>query len=255
MLFLLKIAVPPVLVAVMSLAARWWGPTVGGLLLGLPWMTGPVLVFLCLDKGVAFAVAACTGIELGVVCISAFLLAYGLATVFAPWPVCLGAAIVAFFATAWVTAGLDIPLVGAAAAGAASLAVSYVLLPRPATSTFPAALPWWDIPMRMLATLVLVTIIVLCADLLGPQLSGVASTYPAMVTVIGSFTHRQWGRDPLRRVLRGLTLSLFGFVAFFVVVGFSLPEHGLVRSFALAAVIAVAISSTLMAFNRRRSAA
>ena len=70
MLFLLKIAVPPFLVAAMSLAARWWGPTIGGLLLGMPWMTGPVLFFLALDKGEDFAVGACAGIELGVVCVA-----------------------------------------------------------------------------------------------------------------------------------------------------------------------------------------
>ena len=76
MLFLLKIALPPILVAVMSLAARRWGPTFGGLVMGLPWMTGPVLFFLGLDKGEEFAVAACAGIELGVLCICAFMLAY-----------------------------------------------------------------------------------------------------------------------------------------------------------------------------------
>src|SRR5436190_1911475 len=77
MAFLLKIAVPPFLVAAMSLAARWWGPTIGGLLLGMPWMTGPVLFFLALDKGEDFAVGACAGIELGVVCVAAFMVAYG----------------------------------------------------------------------------------------------------------------------------------------------------------------------------------
>ena len=96
MLLLLKIAVSPILVAVVSLAARWWGPTIGALLMGLPWLTGPVLYFLAMDKGVEFGVAACTGIELGVVCICAFMLAYGAATAFAPWPVCLAAAAAAF---------------------------------------------------------------------------------------------------------------------------------------------------------------
>ena len=58
MLLLLKLALPPVLVAVISLVARRVGPTIGGMLVGLPWMTGPVLYFLALDKGIDFAVAA-----------------------------------------------------------------------------------------------------------------------------------------------------------------------------------------------------
>ena len=114
--FLLKITVPPILVAVMSLAARRWGPTVGGLLMGLPWMTGPVLFFLALDKGGDFAVAACAGIQLGVICIYAFILAYAPTSFVAPWPVCLLAATIAFGAVAWLVQGQPILLVTAAAA-------------------------------------------------------------------------------------------------------------------------------------------
>ena len=78
MLFLLKIAITPLLVAGVSIAARWWGPTVGGILMGLPWFTGPTLFVLVQDKGIDFGVAACVGIELGVACVAAFILAYGL---------------------------------------------------------------------------------------------------------------------------------------------------------------------------------
>jgi len=111
MLFLLKIAVPPILVALMSLAARRWGPTVGGLLMGLPWMTGPILFFLALDKGGEFAVTACAGIQLGVIGIYAFILAYAATSFAAPWPVCLIAATIAFGVVAWLVQGQPIPLV------------------------------------------------------------------------------------------------------------------------------------------------
>ena len=126
MLFLLKIAVPPILVALMSLAARRWGPTVGGLLMGLPWMTGPVLFFLGLDKGGEFAVAACAGIQLGVVCICAFMLAYSATSIVAPWPFCLAAATVAFAVVGWIVQGQPIPLVPAAAAALAVLVATYL---------------------------------------------------------------------------------------------------------------------------------
>ena len=252
MLLLLKVAMPPILVGGISLAARWWGPTVGALLMGLPWLTGPVLFFLAMEKGTAFGVDACTGIELGVVCICAFMLAYGAATAFAPWPVCLAAAAAAFAATAWATQGVEIALHSAAAVAAAGLGVTYLLLPRPATAAFPAALPWWDIPARMLATLVLVGGISLGADALGPQLSGIVSTYPAIVTVIGSFTHHRWGRDAVRHMLRGLALSLLAFVAFFLTVGATLAEVGVTASFVLGTAAALPVSAALLALNRWR---
>jgi hypothetical protein len=263
-LFFLKIALPPVLVAAMSIATRVWGPTIGGLLLGLPWMTGPVLFALALDKGEAFAVEACVGIQLGVICIVAFMFAYAIASAIAGWSLSLAAAVAGFAAVAWATqefgralwASTNVllsPLAATAGFAAVSLAIAAWLLPRPRGAPAPAALPWWDIPVRMLATLVLVAIIMLSADLLGPQLSGIVSTYPAILTVIGTFTHHQWGRDAVRRILRGLAQSLFAFVVFVLVVGTTLPALGLVGSYALASAFAVAISAGFLAFNRRRA--
>src|SRR5262249_54738827 len=98
MLFLLKIVVTPLLVAVVALAVRRWGPAVGGILMGLPWFTGPVLFILIQDQGIEFGVAACVGIELGMVCLSAFMMAYGLVATFAGWPWCLAAANAAYLA-------------------------------------------------------------------------------------------------------------------------------------------------------------
>ena len=101
MILLLKIAVTPLLVVAVSLAVRWWGPTVGGILMGLPWFTGPVLFILIQERGGEFGVAACLGVEIGVICISAFILAYGLVAAVAAWPLSLAAAMVAFFASAF----------------------------------------------------------------------------------------------------------------------------------------------------------
>ena len=253
MLFLLKIALPPVLVAAMSVATRLWGPTIGGLLLGLPWMTGPVLFFLARDKGEDFGVGACVGIELGVVCLSAYMLVYGVMTIFAPWPICLAAAAAAFIACAWALQDLALSLWTATAAATTGLLTMVLLLPRPRTPPEAMALPWWDIPARMLVTLALVAVIMLTADALGPQLSGIVSTYPVILTVVGTFTHQQWGRDAVRRVLRGVAVSLTSFVAFFLVVGLTMPIAGVEGSFGLASVPAVAISGLLLKMNRRRA--
>ena len=255
MLFLLKLTLPPLLVAMISLIARWWGPTIGGLLMGLPWMTGPVLVFLALDKGVPFAIEACTGIELGVICVAAFMLAYGVVSSFARWPASVAAGAAAFGTSAFLIKDVALTLPEAAAAASASLVFAYLVLPRPRAPAATAALPWWDIPARMLSTIVLVGAILLTAELLGPRLSGIVSTYPTMVTVISAFTHHQWGRDAVRRLLRGLALSLLVFVVFFLVVGMSMPVVGLALSFVIAAALVLVIHAVLLVSMRRRSGA
>jgi hypothetical protein len=250
MLLLLKLAVPPVLVAVVSLAARAWGPTIGALLMGLPWLTGPVLFFLTLEKGTDFGVGACSGILLGVVCICGYLLAWGAAGVIGSWPLCLAAASAAFAATAWATHEIQFDLVTASALATAGLLVTFLLLPAPVARTMPAPLPWWDIPGRMLATLLLIGVISLAADALGARLSGVVSTFPVSVSVIGAFTHHQWGREAARQMLRALALSLLAFVAFFLVVGLALPVVGLVSSYVLAAICAIFVSSLVLLASR-----
>jgi hypothetical protein len=261
MLFLLKIAVTPLLVAGVSLAVRWWGPTVGGILMGLPWFTGPVLFILIQDQGIVFGVGACVGVLIGVTCISAFMLAYGLAAAVARWPVSLAAAVAAYGASVAATsvpaferaiAGIVPPLWAAAAVGGASLGVVLALLPRPRREARPPAPPWWDMPARMLGAAALVAVLVVGADALGPRLAGILASYPIILTITGVFTHYSGGRDAVLHVLRGLAASLFGFIAFFLVLGLALPGAGVVGAYALAAITGLAITAALVAAHRAR---
>jgi hypothetical protein len=262
MLFLVKVAVTPLLVAAVSLAARWWGPTIGGILMGLPWFTGPTVFLLIQDKGLDFGVGACVGIELAVVCISVFIVAYGVTARFAGWLTSFGVALVLYAASAWLVQQLPAlpvepselvaPLWLGAAAGSLALVMAYALLPRPRTTTLPQALPWWDIPMRMVATGTLVAVLLIAADALGPTLSGIVAAYPVILSVVCTFTHHRWGREAVWSILRGITLSLFSFVAFFLVVGLTLPGVGLIVSYVLAAPVALAMTTVLVLLNRVR---
>ena len=260
MLFLVKIAVTPLLVAGMAIAARRWGPTVGGILMGLPWFSGPVLFILILDQGIEFGVGACLGIMIAVTCVSAFMLAYGFVAAVAGWPLSLAAGTAAFFASAAAMsdpvplARVLPPLWAAAGLAAASLCVALALLPRPRGAMPPQAPPRWDIPARMAAAAALVATIVTGADALGPRLAGIMASYPIVLTVTGTFTHYSSGRDAIWRVLRGLAASLFGFIVFFLVVGLTLPAAGIVGAYALASLAAVAITCALLAAHRASQA-
>jgi hypothetical protein len=262
MLFLLKIAVTPLLVAAVTLAARRWGPTVGGLLMGLPWFTGPILLVLVLDRGAEFGVAASIGIELGVVCISAFMLAYGLLAAVSRWPASLAGAVAAFFASAaampavqpWIIPAPVPPLWAASGLAVASLGGVLALLPRPRGAIRLEAPPWWDIPARMATAAGIVTAVALSAEALGPRLAGILSTFPVIVLVVGVFTHHRSGPDAVRHFLRGVAAALVGFVAFFLVVGLTLGSLGLLAAYALAAVATLAVTAGLLVLHRVRHA-
>ncbi len=251
---LIKISVPPLLVALMSLAARRWGPTFGGLIMGLPWMTGPVLYFLGNDKGIDFLVDAARGAELAVWGMGGFILCFGYAAVNgASWPWALSTAVAGYAAVGLLTQGLVVSHGAAVGVALAILIATNRLLPYPATAAVPGRLPAWDIPARMVCTFVLVAVIMVTTDVLGPQRSGLVASYPVILTVIGVFTLRQWGPDALLRVLRGISLSLLTFVGFFAVIGFAAPVLGLSASYAAATATALCIGGTLVGWNQRRS--
>ena len=157
MLFLLKIAISPFLVAAVSVAARWWGPTVGGILMGLPWFTGPTLFLLDPGQGHRlWRVGLCRHrarrrvrgrLHPG----------YGLVSIVARWPLCLAGGVAAFAASALaaqhpallagVARGATGPLWVASGVGLVALAIALLLLPRPTATPASQALPWWDIPI------------------------------------------------------------------------------------------------------------
>ena len=89
---------------------------------------------------------------------------------------------------------------------------------------------------------------------MGPQLSGIMSTYPVIVTVVGTFTHHRWGREAVWRMLRGITASLVGFVAFFLVVGLD-PRRlsASSRPMRLLPLVALAMTTGLFFLNRARA--
>jgi hypothetical protein len=81
-LLAVKLIVTPLMILAASLAGRRWGTAVGGWLVGLPLTSGPVAVFLAIERGADFAAEASAGSLASVVAQAGFCLGYALA---APW--------------------------------------------------------------------------------------------------------------------------------------------------------------------------
>lgn len=242
---IVKLTLVPLLVGLMSEVARRWGPTVGGFIMGLPWMTGPILLFLSLEKGEVFGRGVAIGVLIGTAGIGVWAFVYATMARFVRWPSALAAAAVAYFAVGYAIGDLALGLWPAAALASSGLIASFIAMPRPAEPDGPRFLPWWDIPLRMAATAALVGCISIASEFLGPQLSGVAAAYPVILTTIGAFTHYRWGAAAVIRMLRSVMFSLISFVMFFVAAGSALESHGAIVSFAFA-VIAASVSSALV---------
>ena len=100
---LVKIFLTPLLILMCLLVARRWGSFVGGVIAGLPLISGPVSFFLTLEQGAAFSAAASFNTLLGVLACTTTALIYPRLAVWGmPWFVCLPAALCGFFGGGWV---------------------------------------------------------------------------------------------------------------------------------------------------------
>ena len=256
----LKLVLTPLLVGAASLAGRRWGSAVGGWLIGIPFTSAPIALFLALDHGPRFAAVAAVGIMAGTASQSAFCLGYSWTARRLGWALSLPAATLAFAGVTSVLAVVLLPALVLLSALAlfvvmiVLLVVSLFLMPTHSAHNDQAIeridFPRWDIPLRMVVATSFVLALTSAAPLLGPRLAGMLAPFPLYGAVLAAFAHRMQGADSAVAVLRGLLLGLFAFVSFFLVLALLLPD-GLALAFGTAIVVALAVQGASLVAGRR----
>jgi hypothetical protein len=250
---LLKLTLTPFLVGGASLAARRWGPAIGGWVVSLPLTSGPVLLFLAIERGPQFAVDTSVGTLLGLAAIVAYSLAFVAASSRGP-VASIVAASVAYAVAGLVlqlAAGWPFALLVVLVAGAILLAVRAV--PASSGRRVTARHPAWDLPARVVVGTALVLGLTSAAPLLGPTASGIVTTFPVYVSVLSVFAFLNEGRDGAINVLRGLLTGLVGTVAFYVGVYALAVPAGIGPAFLVAVLATLAVQA--VALPRVRAAA
>jgi len=245
-LLLLKLTLTPLLVGGASLAARRWGPAIGGWIVSLPLTSGPVLFFLALDPGPAFAKAATTGTLLGLGAICGFCVGYLAASRRGP-VVAIAAA-----SAGYVLVGIGVgPITGAPFPVLAVLVVAAItavlrLLPAPGGPRPAREHPAWDLPARVVIGTALVVGFTALAPILGPVTGGLVATFPVYVSVLVVFEHLRSGRTGALDVLRGLLTGLYGTVAFYLVVHALVVPAGVAVAFGAAILVTAAVGAVAL---------
>jgi hypothetical protein len=244
---ILKLVVTPALIGAASLAGRRWGAAVGGWLVGIPFTSGPIALFLALDHGASFAASASVGMLLGTISQAVFCLAYSWSASqgVVSWLASLGSGCVGFAASTVVLQALGVSLVRATLATLIALVVALFLVPRTPDksdeSESPATLPpRWDIPARMVVATVFVVLLTAVAPVLGPYLSGLLSPFPLFGAVLVVFVHRSEGATSAMKLLRGLLFGLFAPAGFFMALSALIETWGIGLGFAAATATALA---------------
>lgn len=251
-LLLLKLSLTPVLIGAASLAARRWGPSIGGWLVALPLTSGPVALYIALDRGTAFAAGTAEGSIGGLLGDAAFALGYAwLARRFGWFVSMLGGFCCFAIAALAMQPFISGPAVVLFAIVAVAMAVCLRLAPVAAAAGGAAPLPRWDIPARMVVGTSIVLAITEAASVLGPQLSGILAAFPVYVTVLAVFAHRLQGPETAMGVTRGLQFGLFGTIVFFLVVTSTIESLGIGFAFCAGILATVAVQSVSLRLVRR----
>ncbi len=250
-LLAIKLLLAPGFVVGASLAARRFGPRIGGLIAGLPVVAGPILLVYALAHGRAFAAGAAAGTLLGLVSLICFVVVYARLAGRLFWGASMLAGWLAFALATLIFSAFSIPAGAALGVAAVGLLLGLVTLPRPGFQPreHPSPSPW-DLPVRAGCALVLVITLTGIAGWLGPQLSGLLAPFPIISTVLATFTHAQRGTDELLRLLRGMVSGFVAFALFCFVLAVSLPGLGIASAFALATALALLVQAAALLLAR-----
>jgi hypothetical protein len=256
--FALKLLLAPALIAVATLAGRRFGPSVSGWLVGLPFTSGPVSFFLALEQGTSFAAAAAAGSIAGVAASALFAIAYSATARHAGWLVSLLIGSVAFALAAVTLHALPlsadpVTLAGIYLAGVSVAIAGTIAIPKPTAVDEAPPPPAWDLPARMIIATVLVVAITGAAPILGPQLSGLITTYPIYASVLGVFAHVQRGPGAATQVMRGLCYGIVAFATFFLTIGTLVDRVGVAVAFPAAAGAALVVQALTLTRVRMRA--
>ncbi len=247
----LKLLLVPAFLAVISFAGRRWGPNVAGWLAGFPSLTGPILLFLAIERGADFTVSASVISLAAVFPALAFGISYAWACTRLRWPGSLACAFAAW--TAAVLLLSQLPLQAASSLGISLLAmfVGPRLFPRVQSQWGSSALPAYELLLRMAAGAGMVLAVTAAAEGLGTTWTGLFAAFPVMSTVLAVFSQRANGPGFVVALLRSMIGGFYSYIAYCLCVAVLLEKYGIAVTFTVAVVAAVTVQGAAKAILLR----
>ena len=251
---LFKLILGPLLIALVTMAGRRWGPSIGGWLVGLPLTSAPVVLFLALDQGTAFAAVSAQAIMVGLISVGLFCLTYSWLARVRRWrwlPTMLAGWLVVFISI-FLLNQVSLPLLPEFVAVIVVQTVVLRLIPivrgvEPSSGSTPR----WEIPARMVVVTIFILALTGLAQLLGPRLSGLLAPFPLYATILAVFTHHFQSPEASSNLLRGVVLGSFSPAAFFLVVALMIQTAGIPLTFLCATLLALAMHAVSLAMLQR----
>lgn len=212
MLFLLlRLFIAPLAVLAGTLAQRRFGHAVGGIIIGLPLTSLPMLLLVALQHGTAFATSMSNADLVGSLAEVAVILVYvRLAPRISP-TMTLVSALGAFTVTAGVIHLFTFSTVLAGLIAIASFTVALRCWPRRLPE--PAQSGRHRLALRVVLSAGFTFLVISSAGRIGPGLAGLAAALPVMSLIMAFVTHQEHGATATNGFLQGVAKGSFSYVA------------------------------------------
>jgi hypothetical protein len=247
----MKVLLAPALVALATVVARRYGPALGGWFSALPVIAGPVLLVFVVEHGTDFAQRAARGTLMGLVALSAFIVAYAHVARHRSVLSSLSAGWLAFLAATLLVAGWDPSAALTSTFAGGALWLAWLLTRREAPTAPGTAAVEASIVVRVLLTAALVLALSASGAALGPRLGGILAAFPVLASLLAAFTHSGHGGAAAGDLLHGMVAGLVGFATFCLVIAIALQPLGTVGAFGLGVLATLAGHATTLPFVTR----
>ncbi len=248
-MLVLKLFLVPAFLALVSLAGKRWGPGVAGWLAGFPIVSGPILLFLALEKGPLFAAQAATLSLSAVFASVAFSLAYSWTCLHRSWPQSTALGLCAWLLAAFILRLMPLSAFIALGIALATLLAAPRFFPSIATAAAPSVLPRQELIFRMAAGAALTLAVTALSSSIGPAWSGLLAVFPILGIVLAVFSHTANGAPFVVALLKAMASGLYSFVTFCLTLTLLLPTQGILISFAAATVAAAVVHGSVKAWT------
>lgn len=251
-ILVLKLILAPIIIGSASLAGRRWGPAVSGWIVGMPLTSGPVIFFVALSHGTAFAANSSLGVISGALSLVAYALTYSwLATRFR-WQISIFGSLFIFSLLTLYLQGITVSLFPIVALAAAAISAGLWFMPNDViVKNDNKQISRWDIPARIFIGTSFILLLTGVAPLIGSRMTGLLTTIPLYVTILAIFAHRDHGPAAAAHVLRGLLYGMFAFLGFFLVLSLLIEHSSLGTAFGAAILTALVIQGTTLFILRK----
>lgn len=246
----LKLFLVPILIALIAVSGRLWGPAAAGLLSGLPVIAGPILWFIYLENGLDFAQGAAVAVVGGIAALSSFCFAYSWLCLRANWKLALLLSSSIYFIIAFSVGKAGMGLNASAAFSITIILLQIYLSPKSASEPLLAPASNKEIMYRMAFALTLVLMVTHYAALIGKTYSGIFAAFPIAGSTLAIFSHRNYSSDHAISSLKSMKRGLLSMLVFFYVVSAYSDQFGFLFAIMAAAIIGLLLQAIIILLKK-----